>query len=326
MAGPSIKKRPHETSGKPKARPSKKQKKLQAYHSSSSESEEAEDDAPLHLFDSDQEDLENAEVDDGPPSGLESNSDSEGEYVGDENAAKTRTKPQSKKSQAIHLKDDNESEEEPQLDGDGDSEDDADSFDISDSDSDMADGRPHKKSKRNDESAFATSMSKILSSKLSQTKRSDPIVSRSAASHQAARQATDAALEAKARRRLREQKRLALEKGRVRDVLVASTTRTLNVATGTVEETVDNEAETTARILATERRLRKVAQRGVVTLFNAVRAAQVKAVETEREIKERVTGTKDKKKEQVTDMSKKGFLDLIASGGGGLKKGALEEA
>jgi hypothetical protein len=75
-----------------------------------------------------------------------------------------------------------------------------------------------------------------------------------------------------------------------------------------------------------ERRLRKVAQRGVVKLFNAVRAAQVKAVEAEKGVKkEGVIGMK-KREEKVNEMSKKGFLELIASGGGGLKKGALEEA
>jgi hypothetical protein len=38
-----------------------------------------------------------------------------------------------------------------------------------------------------------------------------------------------------------------------------------------------------------------------------------------------VVGVK-RKEEKITEMSKKGFLDLIASGGGGLKKGGLEEA
>ena len=185
------------------------------------------------------------------------------------------------------------------------------------------------KSKRNDPAAFATSISKMLSSKLPSSRRADPIVARSASAAEQARQAVDTALETKARRRLREQKRLAMEKGRVRDVLVASTTRTLNVATGEIEEVPDEEEggmTTTGGILAGEKRLRKVAQRGVVKLFNAVRAAQVKATEAERAARrEGVVGVK-RKEEKVTEMSRKGFLDLIASGGGGLKKGGLEEA
>jgi hypothetical protein len=120
-----------------------------------------------------------------------------------------------------------------------------------------------------------------------------------------------------------------MEKGRVRDVLVASSgSAKLNILTGEVEmeEAEGKDGETTGQILATERRLRKVAQRGVVKLFNAVRAAQVKAGEAERAARnEGVVGVK-RREEKVTEMSRKGFLDLIASGGGKLKKGALEEA
>ena len=59
-----------------------------------------------------------------------------------------------------------------------------------------------------------------------------------------------------------------------------------------------------------ERRLRKTAQRGVVKLFNAVRAAQVKGEEAARK-----GGAPGRKKERVAEMSKKGFLDLVAGGG-----------
>jgi hypothetical protein len=180
---------------------------------------------------------------------------------------------------------------------------------------DGANTNKRKKSKRNDPNAFATSLSKILSTKLSTSKRSDPVLARSAAAHEASKAAVDNALESKARKQLREQKKRAFEKGRVKDVLVATT----NDTTGELETS-------TSEIMETERRLRKVAQRGVVKLFNAVRAAQVKAVEAEKGTrKEGVIGMK-KREEKVNEMSKKGFLELIASGGGGLKKGALEEA
>ncbi|GKT84186.1 DUF1665 domain protein [Colletotrichum tofieldiae] len=165
-------------------------------------------------------------------------------------------------------------------------------------------------SKRNDPSAFSTSMSKILSTKLSNAKRADPVLARSAEAHESAKAAVDLALESKARKQMRQQKREALEKGRVRNVLVAPET----------------EDTSTGEMVETERRLRKVAQRGVVKLFNAVRAAQVKAAEAERKArKDGVVGVV-RREEKINEMSKKGFLDLIASGGGGLKKGALEEA
>lgn len=71
--------------------------------------------------------------------------------------------------------------------------------------------------------------------------------------------------------------------------------------------------------------VRQVAQRGVVKLFNAVRASQVTAAEATKEAKREGRVSSNQKQEKVTQMSKKGFLDLIASGGG-LRKGAIEEA
>ena len=297
-------------------RPSKKQRQIEAYHSGSGsdsdvDADERDDFDPVNLLDSDEEDLHNAVVDDGAPSDPEDSgagSASEAEDGDDSKPKERRTlRPQ---SQAF-AKDAPDSEA-SSTDGDSDDED-----------------HPRHKSKRNDPAAFATSLSKILSTKLSTSRRADPVLARSAEAQQASRQIVDSALEAKARRRIREAKRLAMEKGRVRDVLIAGSgnTKQLNIITGEVEEVEDEGArETTAQILETERRLRKVAQRGVVKLFNAVRAAQVKAGEAERTARtEGVVGVK-RREEKVTEMSRKGFLDLIASGGGKMKTGALEEA
>lgn len=339
MAGTTLKKRSFSDGPKAKPiRPSKKQKQRQlaAYHSSSSEGDsDSEDDnhgAPTAnlLDDSDDEDLDNMIVDDGASSADEADAHSSSDSDADrKRPTKTpkQTKPPATKPTATPFvaKDapasDPSAEEGEDLPSDDEEEHDSYS-DASDDPLDAAKRPP----KRNDSEAMATSMQKILASKMSSARRADPIVARSAEAAAAARAAVDTALETKARKRLREKKRLAMEKGRVRDVLVASTTRTLNVATGEVEETVDDGAETTGQILATERRLRKVAQRGVVKLFNAVRAAQVKAAEAEKVVKkDGLVGAK-RKDEKITEMSKKGFLDLIASGGGGLKKGGLEEA
>ncbi|KAK4142494.1 Rrp15p-domain-containing protein [Dichotomopilus funicola] len=359
MPGPSVKKRSFSDGPKSRApRPTKKQRQIAAYHSSSDESEDDSDAGaavPANLLDSDDEDLENVEVDDGASS-QESNSDSdsqsETESTPKRNKLQSKHKPKTEPKKLFVAKDAPASsgDDENNNDDDADSEkendgEDEDEGDDDDEYSDLSDAASHTsssggthpnrntKSKRNDPAAFATSISKMLSSKLPTSRRADPIVARSAAAAEQSRQAVDAALEAKARRRLREQKRLALEKGRVRDVLVASTTRTLNIATGEIEEVADaadgtagGAPVTTAEIMAGEKRLRKVAQRGVVKLFNAVRVAQVKATEAERAArKEGIVGTQ-RKGEKVTEMSRKGFLDLIASGGGGLKKGGLEEA
>jgi len=314
------------------ARPTKKQRQIAAYHSSSDDSGSDDEGAPVpaNLLDSDDEDLDNIEVDDGASSnGSASDSDSQSDAEPSTKPKPTPTQKQQQQkpqSKPFVAKDAPESSSNSEADDDDDDDDEDDEF-LSDASSS---GHPSSsrgpKSKRNDPAAFATSISKMLSSKLPASRRADPIVARSAAAAEQARQAVDTALETKARRRLREQKRLALEKGRVRDVLLASTTRTLNVATGEIEEVPEEGAETTGELLAAERRLRKVAQRGVVKLFNAVRAAQVKATEAERAARrEGVVGVK-RKEEKVTEMSRKGFLDLIASGGGGLKKGGLEEA
>lgn len=254
MAGPSLKKRSREESGKkPGPRPSKRYKKQREYHSS--DSEDVEHDAPPNLLGSDDEDIQDAVVDDGAPSSPQSASGSSSESGSAKSTRITKlTRPKARRrektTEALEPSRDSSAEEE---------EDDEDDGNDSLDDSDANGERPSRKSKRNDETAFATSIAKILtSSKLPRSKRADPIVARSAMSQAAGQQAADAALEAKARRRLRQEKRLALEKGRVRDVLVASTTRTLNMQTGAVEETLEEGGETTVDIMETERRLRKV--------------------------------------------------------------------
>jgi hypothetical protein len=75
-----------------------------------------------------------------------------------------------------------------------------------------------------------------------------------------------------------------------------------------------------------EKRLRKTAQRGVVKLFNAVRAAQIKGEEAAREARAKGLIGHGRREEKVNEMSKKGFLDLIAGGDGGLKNSGIEEA
>lgn len=155
-----------------------------------------------------------------------------------------------------------------------------------------------KKRKRNDPEVFATSMSKILGTKLTTTKRSDPVLSRSAAATSISKEVSESRLEARARQKLRLEKKHALEKGRVKDVLG-----------------LGNEEQSTQGIMEAEKKLKKTAQRGVVKLFNAVREAQKRGEDAKREaLKEGVVGM-DRREEKVSEMSKKGFMELIASGG-----------
>ncbi|OHF01902.1 hypothetical protein CORC01_02780 [Colletotrichum orchidophilum] len=284
MAGTATKKRTNDGRLAP---PTKKQKRQEKKQAEPASDDEQEFDA-VNLLDSD-DDIHNAAVDDGAAS--DDDSESSGDDERPAPVKKTKPAPEPKKSRDAPVGTDSDSDSEEDESDDG--------------------GNPNFiKSKRNDPSAFSTSMSKILSTKLSNAKRSDPVLARSAEAHQSAKAAVDQALESKARKQMRAQKKEAMEKGRVRNVLVAPET----------EET------STGEMIETERRLRKVAQRGVVKLFNAVRAAQVKAAEAEKKArKDGVVGVV-RREEKINEMSKKGFLDLIASGGGGLKKGGLEEA
>lgn len=179
-----------------------------------------------------------------------------------------------------------------------------DSASLGDSDAATSTGGKPKRN-RNDPTRLATSISTILGSKLTTTQRADPILARSAQASKASKELSESRLEAKARRKLRDEKKQASEKGRIKDVLALNDT-----------------SVSTAAVAEEEKRLRKMAQRGVVKLFNAVRAAQVKGEQAAREASGlAASGTEttivgaDRRKERVNEMSKKGFLDLLAGGG-----------
>ena len=184
--------------------------------------------------------------------------------------------------------------------------------------------RPKKMSKRNDPTAFASSISAILSSKLTSQKRSDPVLSRSATAQEANTSIANAKLEAKAKKKMKQDRREALEKGRVRDVLLGTDRPVASTGGGDSSEPAGEGEMSVGELQEHERRLRKTAQRGVVKLFNAVRAAQVKAEEARAK-----GGTRGRKEERVGEMSKKGFLEMVAAGGtGGAKMNGegIEEA
>jgi mitochondrial fusion and transport protein UGO1 len=153
------------------------------------------------------------------------------------------------------------------------------------------------KRKRNDPAAFATSISKILDTKLSTSKRADPVLSRSKAASEANKAVTDSKLDAAARAQIRSERKQALQKGRTTDLL------------GLGDAGVD-----TGKVMEEEKRLKKVAQRGVVKLFNAVRAAQVGAEKAAKESSQSGVVGRKQKDERVSEMSKEGFLQMISKG------------
>jgi fusion and transport protein UGO1 len=194
------------------------------------------------------------------------------------------------------------------------SEPEADEFSIADSESDASDASSvsetsttaaRKVRKRNDPEAFANSISKILGSKLTTSKRSEPILSRSKDAATANRELADSKLSEKARRQIVAERKAAQEKGRVKDVLGLNDPNVSTAATS-----------------AKEKELRRTAQKGVIKLFNAVRAAQVKGEQAERESKSSMVIGMDKREDKVKEMSKQGFLDMIT--GGQKKEGSVE--
>jgi fusion and transport protein UGO1 len=186
----------------------------------------------------------------------------------------------------------------------------ADEFSIADSESDVSDASTtaaRKVRKRNDPEAFAESISRILGSKLTTSKRSEPILARSKDAATANRELADSKLTEKARRQVVAERKALADKGRVKDVLG-----------------LDSPDVSTELTTAKEKELRRTAQKGVIKLFNAVRAAQVKGETAERESRSAVGGVVglDKKEERVKEMSKQGFLDMIT--GGKATEGSVE--
>lgn len=266
------------------AGPKKKFRKQREYHSSSEE--ESEDDEPtdfkaVSLADSDDEEVQVKQP-----------------------KKQTKSIGASTKSKAAE-KDESSDEEDGDVESEIDSEgsDDEEGAD-SDTSAPATTGR-RAVSKRNDPSAFSTSIAKILSTKLPTSVRDDPVLARSKAAAQKSTDVAEEKLDRQARAKLRAEKKEELDRGRVRDVMGLERGQAGAVA----EE---------------EKRLRKIAQRGVVKLFNAVRAAQVRGEEAAKAERKKGTVGIGEREKAVNEVSKQGFLDLISG-----KKGKplkIEEA
>ncbi|EZF31135.1 ribosomal RNA-processing protein [Trichophyton mentagrophytes] len=279
MAPPSMKKRKVDEGMRGKTSRPKKKFRKQEYYSSSSEDEEnggaPTDFAAVNLNDSD--------------------SDAEKSIQSDVSLENDEPNLQAEDQEELAATGESDS--------DDDEDSDASSVTSSQAGSTSTTSRKHV-SKRNDPTAFSTSISKILSTKLPTSARADPLLSRSKAAAQTSADIANERLEHRARAKLRAEKKEELDRGRVRDVL--------GVDRGEAGETAEF-----------EKKLRKVAQRGVVKLFNAVRAAQVRGEEVAREERrKRLTVGMNEREKAVNEVSKQGFLDLI----NGLGSKPIEEA
>lgn len=157
-----------------------------------------------------------------------------------------------------------------------------------------------KKSKHDDGSKeFSSAVSAILSSHLKAYDRNDPIMARN---KKVIRQNEADKLELKAKKALLVEKKKLLDRTRKRNIL---------------PQVQDTNGEDIRNILEKESKLRKIAQKGVVKLFNAILSTQVK---TNKEVSEHLGDIKNKQEREqlITEVSKEKFLDLV-------KAAAIEE-
>lgn len=190
-----------------------------------------------------------------------------------------------------------EEEEAPVSESRDSSDDEDDSESEADSNALSTTRKSKPRSKRNDPDAFATSISKILSTKLSASSRADPVLSRSVEAAKARAAASSGKLDAKAQARLRAEKLTALQRGRTTDVL--------GIERGIAGEVAEK-----------EKQLRKIGTKGVIQLFNAFRAAHDRAEEARKEERRKGTVGMGERQRKVNEVSKESFLELI----GGKKK------
>lgn len=177
-----------------------------------------------------------------------------------------------------------------------------DEFDVdnvsSDNDSGSSDESddeiPKLKKKKNlddGSESFASAFNAIIGSKLKAYDRKDPILARNKST---IKKLESDKLDAKARRLMLADRRETHDKNRVKNLLPGA-----------------DEPEKAREVIDKERKLKKVAQRGVVKLFNAILATQVKT--TQEVSQEKVGHTK--KEELMTEISKARFLDLVKAAG-----------
>lgn len=150
-----------------------------------------------------------------------------------------------------------------------------------------------KKKKNLDDGSesFANAFNAIVGSRLKAYNRKDPILTKNKTT---LKKLESDKLEAKAKRLILSEKKQVHDKNRVKNLLPSA-----------------SEPEKVRTIIHNERQLKKVAQKGVVRLFNAVLSTQIK---TNQELGQEKVG-QTKKEELMNEISKEKFLDLVQAAG-----------
>lgn len=194
-----------------------------------------------------------------------------------------------------------EEQEDSDLEGEIGSDDEVDLADVSSSSEDEEDEEesnfPKLKKKKgttdDGSESFANALTSIVNSKLKAYDRKDPILVRN---KKTLKKLESDKLELKAKKALLQEKKNFHDKFRIKTLL----------------PTDEEEPGKIRELMQHEKDLKKVAQRGVVRLFNAVLSTQIK---TNQEISKESIRGQSKKEELMNDVSKEKFLDLIAAAG-----------
>lgn len=182
-----------------------------------------------------------------------------------------------------------------------DEDDEVDVADVSSSDDEAAsesdyddENVPKLKKKKNlDDGSelFANAFSAIVGSRLKAYDRKNPILARSKKS---LKKLESDKLEAKAKRLMNAEKKDQMDKCRVKNLLPSA-----------------DKPEKVREVIEKEKNMKKIAQRGVVRLFNAVLSTQVK---TNQDISKEKVGL-TRKNELMNEILKEKFLDLVQAAG-----------
>lgn len=180
--------------------------------------------------------------------------------------------------------------EDDELDLDDVSSEDEDDEDSEEDDENLPKLKKRKKNKDDGSESFSNAVTAILGSKLKAYDRKDPILARS---KQTIKKAESDKSEAKARRELLAEKKKVYDKDRIKNLL----------------PTDDSKAR---EVLEHEKRMKKIAQRGVVRLFNVVMSTQTR---TSTEVNKTKVLGQDQKDKLITEISKEKFFDLVKAAG-----------
>lgn len=166
------------------------------------------------------------------------------------------------------------------------------------------DARKKETFKADNPTAFASSMAGILGYKLTRTQRANPILARSTTAKEADETLLDMKLEKKAKAEMKKEKfkNGVVGSGPGHDSAGVQGRGTQEPLEG--EELFANQQQ--------EKELRKMAQKGVIKMFNAFTAVREKTMEAQG-----LGGSRAKKEEKATEMSKEGWLEYIGQGGKG---------